>query len=457
MKLRFCLIFLFVLKVIPAHAGKMADIYKSNKDEIINKQLVLKKGFYFSYGKSKLASSSELSKEFAIEKADLIAHSRFFDYLKDRIRWPERFLPVLIQNVFNQYKKTTGTHFSTSEVVRIDYGQLENDIFFVVLGVPEDKLSGPDITYQTIQKKLDTSFNNNAKSIDLFTYLEICPEGRIAPVVDQLSKQLKDKYGANLDAVISSKPVAELGKLWKKGVTFTQKELQALSRDNLLYILNQKPYDPAVCYFLAKWFSDNGYSRSAKLFYNRGAVWPIYSKYNKWCTEKINEPFSSSPPSFPQILPKKIKKDISRQMVQNKFEFGILGNLIVKGSGRLPISDSKNKQKLYLEATKLFFSESPQIELALEKYIMSLQEGITSDACNMIGRCLQLKRELLLAIPFYMQAITLNPKHPYAGANLVVSLFDAGEIGQAKTLAQTVLKNPKLSNWGRKQIGALEF
>lgn len=457
MKLRLCLIFLFVLTVTPAHAGKMSDIYKSNRDEIIDKQLVLKKGFYFSCGKSKPASSSELSKELAIEKADLIAHSKFFDYLKDRIRWPVRFSPVLIQNVFNEYKKTTGTCFSTSGVVRIDYGQLENNTFFVVLGVPKDKLSGTDITYQTIQKKLNTSFNNNDKRLDLFTYLEICPEERIASVVDRLSKQLKDKYGANLDAVISSKPVTELGKLWKQGVTFTQKELQALNRENLLHILSQKPYDPAICFAIGDRFDKRGFKKSASLFFKRGTLWPIYNKYSKWCTEKIKEPFSSPSPIFPLILPKKIKKDISRQMVQNKFEFGILGNLIIKGSGRLPISDSKNEQKLYLEATKLFFSESPQIELALEKYIMSLQEAITSDTCNMIGRCLQLKRELLLAIPFYMQASKLNPKHPYAGANLAVCLFEVGEKEQAKTLAQSVLKNTELSNWGRKQIEALEF
>jgi len=61
------------------------------------------------------------------------------------------------------------------------------------------------------------------------------------------------------------------------------------------------------------------------------------------------------------------------------------------------------------------------------KPLASLEENISADACNMIGRSLHLMDKNLLAIPFYLHALALNSYHPYAGANLSVALQKVGD------------------------------
>ncbi len=125
--------------------------------------------------------------------------------------------------------------------------------------------------------------------------------------------------------------------------------------------------------------------------------------------------------------------------------------------GNLPIKNSPRTSAEFLQGNSAFFSNPPDLNTALELYLKALEKAFSADTCNMIGRCLQLREELLLAIPFYRQAVGLDPEHPYAGANLVSCLWEVGEKEQAKNIAQSALKNPNLSDWGRKQISALEL
>ena len=444
-------VFLFAY-VCPAVAD-MAEVYRSIRQEIMNRQFMIEQGYCYSFGQSVSASASELSKEMAVEKADLIAREHFFNYFKSQVHWPEDFSPVLIQNIWDQYRQTAVTRFLTTRVVKVDSGQLDDDHFFVVLGTPEENISKTDITFDNIRRSLDASVKQEG-GVDFFTYLEICPAQKVLSLLSEPFGQLQQRYGNNADAVIRSKPVVELGRLWEKNITFSDEELRGLSIHELFSILDQKPYDPAICYFLAERFFHDGYPRSASLFYSRGTIWPFDNEYRTRCTEKMMPPFKDSHRSFSSIPAptEKLKQDIAYQAGRSELMFGVYGALIIKGLGQLPLCDSIKEPEQYLEANKLFFSTSPRIELAFGKYVGALQEVITADICNMIGRCLQLQGDLLLAVPFYYQAVLLNKEHPYACANLAVCLHMLNEKELTREIARAALKNPKLSDWGRKQI-----
>jgi tetratricopeptide (TPR) repeat protein len=186
-------------------------------------------------------------------------------------------------------------------------------------------------------------------------------------------------------------------------------------------------------------------------------LWRSKRKYNALCYQAVsNEPFTSwriPEDNSISLLEKKIRNRVLKVSIS----FNPLPLIVIENMGNVPIENAQRTSGEFQQGNEAFFSNPPNLDTALELYQKALEKAFTADTCNMIGRCLQLKGKTLLAIPFYRQAVSLDPEHPYAGANLASCLWEVGEKKQARNTAHSALKNPNLSDWGRKQINTLEF
>jgi len=118
---------------------------------------------------------------------------------------------------------------------------------------------------------------------------------------------------------------------------------------------------------------------------------------------------------------------------------------------RLPNSDNQNKD--YIKALDQFHDEPPNVEGALEYLKKSLENDITADACNYLGRCLVLLDKPEIAQVFFMQASQIDEKHPYAMANLAICYNSLGNKEAALSTTRSAMKGGHLDDWA---VGELQ-
>ncbi|MCD4744115.1 MAG: hypothetical protein K8R67_16760 [Desulfobacteraceae bacterium] len=232
-------------------------------------------GFFFTVGIERPKTSSKLSKKSALNRANLIAQSKFTIFLKEKIIWPKEYSVFLKEEIFNQYR-ISKIDYLISEVIRVEHGKLSG-AFYVVLGMPKDKLIAPSLNFSEVLNSIEGSFKSKDKYLDLFMYLEISKAVQNQAVIYAIAQRLSKKYGKNLKSIVLKEPVEKLGQIWLKDITFSYNELLKLNLDDLFRLLNRKPYAPEICLAIGEYFDRKGYKKSALLFFQRGTLWPIKS------------------------------------------------------------------------------------------------------------------------------------------------------------------------------------
>ena len=130
-------------------------------------------------------------------------------------------------------------------------------------------------------------------------------------------------------------------------------------------------------------------------------------------------------------------------------------NFILSSGGGFRMVDSSSESANYFKADEAFFSSPPELNKAEVLYAKALEDSISSNTCNMLGRCYMLNRSLVKAVPLLTQAISMNPNHPYAATNLALALHMNGQVDEAVRQAHLAMKNPSITEWSKQELESL--
>ena len=130
-------------------------------------------------------------------------------------------------------------------------------------------------------------------------------------------------------------------------------------------------------------------------------------------------------------------------------------NFILSSGGGFRIADSSSESADYFKAEEAFFSSPPELNAAEALYAKALEDSISSNTCNMLGRCYMLNRSLVKAVSLLTQATSMNPNHPYAATNLALALHMNGQVDEAVMQAHLAIKNPSISEWSKLELESL--
>ena len=459
-------IFLLFLPFATLAAEKISikevhDIYRSERESIEKYGFFEAGDLIFLRGEivwdqEDFSSDEDIAKDMTL----LEAQGQLTKIIFLHTKWPDSISEDLRGSLKGVYLRIKEVKLRVGKFIQVDSGNIEKNgklISFNVIAIPPKEVNFQRVSYENLIEALNKAFNKSDQRLISSTYLEICPQVKIKSVIDFMARQSEAQHGKTFATVLLGQDLQKPASSLVKGISFSKSELRSFSRKQLFKVLKLMPYDPEVCYLIGQNFHEAGFQRNAELFFLRGTKWESKTHYNSLCYQSINnEPFKSWRNNVKNANAN-LRIRIRKQLSDSNFSFNTLSLSIIKNLGNLPTKNALATSSEFQQGNAVFFSDPPDLNAAFELYVKALEKTFSAAISNMIGRCLQLQGEVLLAIPFYMQAIKLNPKHPYAGANLAVCLFEVGEKEQAKTLAQSVLKNTELSNWGRKQIETLEF
>lgn len=130
-------------------------------------------------------------------------------------------------------------------------------------------------------------------------------------------------------------------------------------------------------------------------------------------------------------------------------------NSILSSGGGFRIVDPSTESANYFKADEAFFSSPPELNIAETLYAKALEDSISSNTCNMLGRCYMLNHSLVKAVSLLTQAAFMNPNHPYAASNLALALHMNGQIDEAVRQAHLAMENPFISEWSKLELESL--
>jgi len=443
--------------VSPLFADQAHSIYAGISERMLAGERVVEQGPYvFSLGTARPTSEQSISYRVAMGKARARALDGFFDIARKRVDWPAEISEPLGKVLFEQYKVLKSPELTLNGTQTIDQGDLDREVVYCVLVTPRDQTSLAPPDFDGILAVLDAAFNNHDQRLDSLAYHEICARESIPDVTGQMAQQLGRRYGGQISAIINLGPVAELGPAWSQGIEFDPGELAELAIGDLISLLARKPFDPVISSALAVRLKGKGYRRGAELFCRIAQVWPAPSAVSPECGELA--PVTQTEKSGVQVDQLLASKIRSRwEAWAPRSELGVVSQLIINGLGQVPVIDSIHKSELTALGDVAFRSAPPRIPEALRYYALSLDEAISADTCSLVGRCLEMLEEPLLAIPFLRQALLMNAQHQYAGVNLAVVLHLAGEHDLACRVAKEAETNPLQTDWGRERLRSLNL
>ena len=457
---------LFFLPFTLLAAGKASikevrDLYRSNRKSIEKNGFFEVGNLVFLRGEILWDQEDFCSDEdFVPEMTLLEAQSQLNKIIFLHTKWPDSISEDLRESLKTTYLRIKKVKLRVGEFIQVDSGNIKKNgklISYSVIAIPPKEVRSQRVSYVNLVKAFNEAFNKRDKRLLSSPYLEICPHSNLKSVIDVMAEQSREQYGSTFANILLGHMIDTVGRAHMIGESFTDKELLSLSKTQLFNVLTLMPYDPKVCYIIGKSFTRDGFRRNADLFFLRGTFWISNKKYNRLCYESVrSDPFRAWL-SQEQDEDIDLRKRVIDRLSAVDIDFSPLHLILIKNLGNLPVKNASSNSSEFQRGNDAFFSDSPDLKAALELYLKALDKTFSADTCNMVGRCLQLQGEPLLAVPFFRQALMLDIEHPYAGANLASCLLDVGEKEQAMKAAGSALKNPKLSEWGKKQIMALNL
>lgn len=115
----------------------------------------------------------------------------------------------------------------------------------------------------------------------------------------------------------------------------------------------------------------------------------------------------------------------------------------------------KQPNRDFADASAEFSQKEPDYKKMISLLEKSLQTSVSDDAFNLLGRAYEALGDDFSAAAVYAQAVSLNPKTPYARANLAGTLQKLGDSDSAEFWANAVLDDPKSNPWSKNRAEEL--
>jgi len=441
-------LFFFALLLCNFCYSKDAGVsFSEFKDSILKGGISTHDDWVFSHSKANFRKNTSTSKNIASNRASYIAKIQILDSLiEKRIDWKSVSLPPSLQPKFVQLVRTNALDVALDlSGIQQVHSAFHNSHASAVLALPKEKYI-LDVNFtllRVVNRLLDEAFTHNYKhGLEMILELE---NGKKNP--DEILEYLSGFFAYKYEIEIVNKP-SYSGEVNQIPDGFLVKHLLSDSKFTSLSWkekLDYFPYffcHPQFFYIIANDLEKNDLNATAQSFYFWGSRLINYEGFSGKCYESIkqkryklhtNENGNSSPLSSLKALPQ-------------KFDFKEYGKILNSlGLLRLPNSDNQNKD--YIKALDQFHDEPPNVEGALEYLKKSLENDITADACNYLGRCLVLLDQHELAQVFFMQASHIDEKHPYAMANLAICYNSLGNKEAALSTARSAMEDGHLDDW----------
>lgn len=435
-------------------ASEAAQVYRDHFGDVKANSVTQLEGYLFSSASFIPRSQTSAAVNGALKRSHFQAKIQIVDkLLAKKIDFEDVGLDGSLEGQFisslrQVFLQEIAFDLSGLEVVFEAQSQTEvNCVLAIPLGYLDDVLPSNQDARQLI---LASAFSGNY-ALDPIVVAELSRVDQFTEVVRYWSKLLELKYDCEgLSDAINFKPIPELPKGMGRTELLLEDGFKAMSlRQGLKYsslFLNFPPYARAI----AEKARLENCAVTETVFLYFGACFSVKLPDQIYCFESLEERgFSKLIPDFAG----------SFHFVGNaeKADSTASSNLdsILSSSGGFRLIDSNLESLAYQCGNDSFFLNPTDLRMAEVFYSKAVEETISSNVCNMLGRCYALNGSTAKAVALLNQAVAINSKHPYAGANLALALHLNDFNDEAIEQAQRALENPEISEWGEQELNNL--
>lgn len=446
-------IFLLLLRCIApcVYASDAEDLYRKHITNIEPNSVTQLEGYLFSSASFIPSSQSSPAITGALKRAHFQAKIQIFDKVLSRKynfeglgvdESLEGQFTVALRNVLRE-----GTHLDLSGL-QVVFQAKSPVVSRCVLAFSVENLEGflssnPDVR----QLILESAFKGNYE-LDPVVVAELSSVDQFAKVVSFWSHILESNYQCEgFSDALNYKPISKFPNGISRKELLVEDGFKSISlREGLQYsslFLNFPTYARSM----AEKARLENFPVTESVFLYFGACYPIEMPDQIHCAAALEDR------GFSSLIPKHAG---SFAFIDEANAVRLTGtknlDFILTSLGGFRLIDSNFKSPAYKGGDIAFFSDPPDLISAEILYSKVIEESISSNACNMLGRCYALNGSPVKAVVLLTQAIIINPTHPYAGANLALALQSNGLTDEAINQAHRALENPDISDFGKNEL-----
>ena len=436
---------------IRGHASDAAQVYRDHIRDIKANSVTQLEGYLFSSSSFTPRSQSSAAMDGALKRSHFQAKIQILDkilakkFVFKSLGLDESLEAQFISSLRQVILQKESLDLSGLEVVFEARSHTEAKC---VLALPSGNLDSVLSTNQDVRQLiLRSAFAGNYR-LDPIVVAELSSIGQFAEVVSYWIKSLELEYKCEgFRDALDFKPISKFPKGIGRKELLVEDGFKNISlREGLQYsslFLNFPPYARSM----AEKARLENFPVTESVFLYFGACYPIEMPDQIHCAASLNNR------KLPPLLSKHAgsfvfidETDAVRPTGATNLDF------ILSSSGGFRLIDSNLKSPAYERGNTAFFSNPPDLISAEILYSKAIEESVSSNACNMLGRCYALNGSPVKAVVLLTQAIIINPRHPYAGANLALALQTNGLTDEAISQAHRALENPDISEFGKNEL-----
>lgn len=427
--------------------------FESNKKLIFQEEIFETNNWVYSFKKVSPKTDSEKSKDFALKRAILLSRLSLIDYIignkVDKIeivKHPSlrKYLDDAVRFHYNDKK------LDSSGLIKV-YTNLSDNFVSVVMALPKKSLNQFRVisANKLIDEIVENSFKKRANN-NPFLIIEVSKGKFPLECIEYLLDFFEGSYRSNwLSEYYYNKEVHEFPDgFFLEDFLESKKFSHGNCFENLAYIKYFCSH-PSFFKSLGDQFKKENLLQCAQYLYFFGSILPNHDSqalecFNNLTDTKLRNISSSRETFYNQQI------DSSPVFIEDKNYKNF--SKIIQSLGLFRLVNSNAENKDYLSGVEEFNSEPPQIEVAIESFKKSLENDITANSCNYLGRCFVHLEKWKIARIFFMQATRIDEKHPYAMANLAICYKSIGMDEEALRIAQEAIKGNYLDDWAVQEI-----
>jgi tetratricopeptide (TPR) repeat protein len=390
-------------------------------------------GTLYAVDRAKILNLSAGGEISAGARAKDYAIRRLLGYTFRDIKWPEHLSRHVIEGLQDSYFRIHEYGLDLPGLQVVERHLTDEGFVRAVVRLPSPDKKIPCARLDEVRNELALAVKNAPEKLDMAAYFEFCAVDQIREVLPLLGDRML-KYGENVQSVFVGQ-VLESASAFENNHQLYHPDSAPQDLEAALKRLADNPYMPEACLAAGNVLASSGYSRAARLIYSRGSIIFVGDTAARECKDRAGQgvwPLSFEWPK-PAVPPYLILQ-ISQADISKTGQLTPVCRLIIRSAGHLPVSPVEENNEAYKEAWRLFSVSPPNLPMALQLAMASLEKGISADGANLVGRIYMLQGQYALAVPFLEQARFLDHKHPYAQINLEKALRALGENAAAQTL-----------------------
>jgi hypothetical protein len=436
---------------VSGYASDAVELYRKHITEIQPNSVTQLEGYLFSSASFIPRSQSSTAISGALKRAHFQAKIQIFDRVfAQKYNFEGLGLDEGLEGQFTASLRNVlseGTHLDLSGLQTVFQAKSEA-VSKCVLAIPIENLEGflsSDLDAR--QLILASAFKGNYE-LDPVVVSELSTFDQFEKVTSFWCRSLELNYQSEgFSDALNYKPISQLPKgLGRIGLLredgFNAMNLQQGLKYSSLF-LNFPPYARAI----AEKARLENCPVTESVFLYFGACYPVRLPEQVYCLKSVQG------------------RGLSSFIHENAGIFAYAGdtdalhspsalnlNFIMSSGGGFRLVDPSGESPNYVKAGEAFFFVPPDLKLAEKLYSEALEDLISSNTCNMLGRCYTLNNVPVKAVVLLTQATIMNPKHPYAAANLALALHANGLTDEAINQAHRALENPDISDFGKNEL-----